>query len=261
MKNTLASQTFDKVKQAFADQRLFLVPIGSTEPHGNYTPMGDYRLVDKLAGAIAERTGAIVTPTLPFGHATYFQNATGGIALTVETFSAVFREIVTSLVRDGARNILILNGHGGNTGVIANQLRLIRADHGIVIPSVNVWAQFDNTLWKSIQPELGTGAKGHGTEPMGSLNRYLFPEDCPEQLDDDASHAKQPLGLPFKSLHQCRVGDLDVEMPLFVEDISDQAKVNPRDVRFSAKAGAVLFDDIRDKTIRFIESHFHLTST
>lgn len=257
----LASHTCDKIKDAFCDQKVFLVPAGSTEPHGNFTPMGDYRLVEKLAEAIAAKTGSIIVPTLPFGHATYFQNAKGGIALSAETFAAVFREIVSSLVRDGAKNILILNGHGGNSGLIANQLRLIRAKHDIVIPSINVWAQFDKDLWQQAQPDFGTRAKGHGTEPMGSLNRYLFAQECPEQTGSEAAHEIEPLGLPFKSLHQCQFETLTVEMPLYAEDISEQAKINPHDVRFSAEAGQAFFDDIRDKTIRFIEAYFHPTST
>jgi creatinine amidohydrolase len=258
---TLSRLTFDQAKQAFADERVFVVPVGSTEPHGNYTPMGDYRLTEKLAQALAERTGVIPVPVLPFGHATYFQNCTGGIALSAETFAAVFREIVTSLIKDGARNILVLNGHGGNTAVIANQLRGIRADHGVIVPSVNVWANFDDAIWDQIHPELGITAKGHGTEPMGSLSRHLFPEDCPVKGDDGREDMGTPLGLPFKSMHQGRFDDLNVELPLFVEDISSDAKTNRLNVPFSAEAGEVLFNHVLEKLSRFVTGYFPAPKT
>lgn len=256
-KHSLARLTFDQAKEAFAKGALFVVPVGSTEPHGNYTPMGDYRLADRMAEALAERVGGVAVPVLPFGHATYFQNCQGGIALSAETYAAVFSEIITSLIRDGAKNMLVLNGHGGNTGLIANQLRLIRAKHDIVVPSVNIWAAFDDAVWHDIHPDLGPSAKGHGTEPMGSLSEYLFPEDCKSNLDAGATELATPFGLEFKGMSQGRFENLNVELPIYVEDVSPDAKTNPRHVPFSAARGEVLFNHVLEKLTRFAHHHYH----
>lgn len=255
-KHSLASLTFDKAKEAFARQDLFIVPVGSTEPHGNFTPMGDYRLADRMAQALAAATGAIAVPVLPFGHATYFQNCQGGIALSIETYSAVFREIITSLIKDGARNILVLNGHGGNTGIVANQLRLIRAEHGIVVPSVNIWSAIDDAVWDQIHPDLGPRAKGHGTEPMGSLSAHLYPADCLDNGADPATETGKPLGLTFKSMHQGQFENLSVELPIYVEDISPNAKTNGLHVPFAPDKGEVLFNHVLEKLTRFVGAFF-----
>jgi creatinine amidohydrolase len=256
-KHTLASLTFDKAKEAFTRQDLFIVPVGSTEPHGNYTPMGDYRLAEKMAEALATATGAIAVPVLPFGHATYFQNCQGGIALSAETYAAVFSEIVTSLINDGARNILVLNGHGGNTGIIANQLRLIRARHDVIVPSVNIWTAFDDAVWDQVHPELGPKAKGHGTEPMGSLSAYLYPQDCVDNDNACPTDVSGPLGLRHKSMHQGQFENLNVELPIYVEDLSPDAKTNGRYVPFAAEKGEVLFQHVLDKLIRFVAAYYH----
>lgn len=255
-KHTLASLTFEEAKEAFARQDVFILPVGSTEPHGNFTPMGDFRLAEQMAEALAKAVGAITLPVLPFGHATYFQNCQGGIALSVETFAAVFSEIITSLIKDGAENILVLNGHGGNTGVIANQLRLIRVQHDVIVPSVNIWSAFDDAVWDEVHPELGTRAKGHGTEPMGSLSSYLFPEDCHDNSADSNSEVSAPLGFAYKSMHQGRFGDLNVELPLYVEDISDAAKTNGLHVPFSADKGEILFNHMLSKLARFVADYY-----
>ncbi len=254
----LAATTILNARAAVAADTPFLIPVGSTEPHGCYTPMGDYRLVDALAKRLAEETGCITVPTLPFGHATYFQNAPAGIALSAETFAAVFSEILDGLIRDGVRNILVLNGHGGNSGIIANQLRLARAKHGIIIPSVNVWGKFDEDVWNHAQPEFGIRAKGHGTEPMGSLSRYLFPDDCPQQQDVYREGKGEMNGIPLVSLHQGKFEDLDINLPVYAEDISEDAKINGENVPFSAEAGKIFFDDILLKLTRFVGAYFNL---
>ncbi|MBO9475440.1 creatininase family protein [Shimia sp. R10_1] len=256
----LAATTILSARAAVAADKPFLIAVGSTEPHGCYTPMGDYRLVDLLAKRLAAATGCIAVPTLPFGHATYFQNAPAGIALSAETFAAVFSEIVDGLILDGVRNILVLNGHGGNSGIIANQLRLVRAKHGIIIPSVNVWGKFDDEVWEKAQPEFGIRAKGHGTEPMGSLSRYLFPDDCPLQQDVHRDGKGEMNGIPLVSLHQGRFEDLDINLPVYAEDISEDAKINGANVPFRAEAGKIFFDDILHKLTSFVNAYFNLKS-
>jgi creatinine amidohydrolase len=59
-----------------------------------------------------------VAPPLPFGISPYFTAYPGTISLRVETFAAVVRELLTELVAQGFRRILVSNGHGGNTGVL-----------------------------------------------------------------------------------------------------------------------------------------------
>jgi creatinine amidohydrolase len=256
----LAGTTIQNARAAVDANTPFLIPVGSTEPHGRFTPMGDYRLVEALAKQLAQDTGCVAVPTLPFGHATYFQNATGGIALSAETFAAVFSEIIDSLIRDGVKNILVLNGHGGNSAIIANQLRLARTKHGIIIPSVNVWGKFDEPVWKKAQPAFGIRAKGHGTEPMGSLNRYLFPTNCPEQKDVFRDGKGEINGIPLVSMHQGQFEDLDVNLPVYAEDISEDAKINGENVPFNAEAGKIFFDDILQKLTRFVDAYFNLKS-
>lgn len=254
---TLAGATVSEIRRAIAAGKPFLIPVGSTEPHGRFTPMGDYRLVDALAQRLAATCDCVAVPTLPFGHATYFQHAPGGIALTAETFAAVFSEIVEGLIRDGVRNIVVLNGHGGNSAIIGNQLRLVRQKHEVIVPSVNVWAKFEDAVWERAHPELGILAKGHGTEPMGSLSRYLFPDDCPVQDDSHRAGKGELAGLPIISMHQGQFEDLEVNLPIYAEDIDVDAKINGECVPFSAAAGKIFFDDILSKLTRFLDVQFN----
>ena len=71
-----------------------------------------------IAKAAIEQEPVLVAPPLPFGISPYFTAYPGTLSLRVETFAAVVRELLTGLVAQGFRRILVSNGHGGNTGVL-----------------------------------------------------------------------------------------------------------------------------------------------
>lgn len=64
-------------------------------------------------------------------------------------------------VKRFAQNTRVLNGHGENTGSIANQLRTVRIGRGIVVLSVSIRANFKGARWDAVHLELGVRVKGH----------------------------------------------------------------------------------------------------
>ena len=58
-----------------------------------------------LAARVAERTGFIVAPTLPFGFAYSFRLVPGGIELAPDTFKAVLRDMVVAFLDHGLERI------------------------------------------------------------------------------------------------------------------------------------------------------------
>ena len=257
MKTALCAMTAFEAAEALDQGRLIIVPLGSQEPHGPQTPMGDYRLVETLAEELAKRVSGVVAPVIPFGHATYFDNARGGISLSVECLSLLLYEVLDNLVAAGARNLLLLNGHVGNASIVANQTRLLRKRTGVIVPSVNVWANFGQPVWDRAQPELGLTAKGHGAEPIGSISSFLHPEDClppPDFIDGDTK--LNVFNLSVTGLHRASHSGLDVELPIFAEDLSPSAKINPSQVPFSAAAGQIFFEDALVRITTFA-SHYY----
>lgn len=102
------------------DKTVLILPLGSVEQHGNHMPLGtDTMLAQSISLAAAEWTGNVaVLPPPWYGFSAHHMRFAGSITLRPETLIAVAEDIVGSLVKHGFRHILIVNGHGGNGGVI-----------------------------------------------------------------------------------------------------------------------------------------------
>jgi creatinine amidohydrolase len=96
------------------DDRIVL-PVGSTEQHAYLSLETDNILAENAAVEAAEPLGVPVLPVLPYG-VTGFTAYPGSPTLTDSTLIAVVSEVVESLLGQGFKRILVVNGHGGNTG-------------------------------------------------------------------------------------------------------------------------------------------------
>lgn len=102
-----------------APRATVVVPLGSIEQHGPHLPVCvDTAIVSTLAERAAtlasEHIPVVLAPTLPFGFADHHLAFGGTISIGLSTYLEVLTSIGRSLVLDGFRRILFLNGHGGN---------------------------------------------------------------------------------------------------------------------------------------------------
>ena len=118
----LSELTWEEAK-AF-NAKLILLPIGSIEQHGYHLPLNnDTFVAEKLAGCVASSMNArgcptLVAPSIPVGLSGHHMAFYGSLTLSTETFQAVVREVCISLGQHGLRNIIIVNGHGGNSAAL-----------------------------------------------------------------------------------------------------------------------------------------------
>ncbi len=109
------------------DDRLILI-TGACEQHGYLSLLSDIKIPLALADAASQQTGVLVAPPLNFGCSPYFLAYPGTLSLRLSTLMDAMEDIVRSAHGQGFQRILVLNGHGGNTGVkirlgeLANQL-------------------------------------------------------------------------------------------------------------------------------------------
>src|SRR5438045_2517095 len=94
------------------DDRVVL-PVGSTEQHAYLSLETDNILAERAAIEAAEPLGVPVLPVVPYG-VNGFTAYPGSPSLTDATLIAVISEVVDSLLGQGFKRILIVNGHGGN---------------------------------------------------------------------------------------------------------------------------------------------------
>ena len=119
----VGSLTFEEIAR-LSERSVLLLPIGSMEQHGPHLPLDtDAVLAQALAGAITVRFGEAFDiwqlPSLPLGLSGEHAWASGTLSLSVTGMTALLRELASEIVRSlPARNLMIVNGHGGNRGLL-----------------------------------------------------------------------------------------------------------------------------------------------
>jgi len=94
-----------------------IIPVAAIEQHLEHLAMEhDWRSVMHVATAVAERLRphVVVAEGLMAGISEHHMKHPGTLSLMPATFLAVVHDLVDSMVRAGFKNIVVLNGHGGN---------------------------------------------------------------------------------------------------------------------------------------------------
>ncbi len=92
----------------------------------------------------------LLCPTLPFGSSHHHLHFGGTISITSSTYIQVVIELVESLIQNGFRRIVLLNGHGGNIIPVKQALTMLsyKLDnlHNINIVLATYWELAGNSF-------------------------------------------------------------------------------------------------------------------
>jgi len=167
-----------EVKARQSADAIVIVPIGSFEQHGPHLPVQVDAL---LAGEIARRAGVkvaetqpvIVTPTVWCGLAEHHMSFGGTITLDFNTFQALLRCICQSLIRQGFRKILLLNGHGGNITALSVISDTLTRELEIPIATTTYWVPAKQAFGELLEHQ---DTIGHACEAETSMLLALRPD-------------------------------------------------------------------------------------
>jgi creatinine amidohydrolase len=156
-----------------------VVPTGSIEQHGPHLPVDtDSFLCTRVAAAAAARaSGAgpvLVTPTTCFGSSEHHMAFPGTMTLRPETFRQVVADLCASLARHGLRRQLVVNGHGGNTALLAATVQELGFELHVHVLAADYWT-FARPVIGDVR-ESDTGGMAHACEFETSLMLHLRPE-------------------------------------------------------------------------------------
>src|SRR5262249_35095168 len=98
-----------------APEAVVVLPVGATEQHGPPLRVGtDTLAVEAVArgavAALAERLPVVMAPVLPYGSSHHHLPFGGTMSLATETYYAVIRDLVESLITSQFRRVMIVNG-------------------------------------------------------------------------------------------------------------------------------------------------------
>jgi len=116
---------------------ILCLPIGAIEQHGAHLPLNtDVIVAEELTRRIIARWGDELDlwrlPTVSIGLSREHDWAPGTLSLTIQNFVALLRDLARDIVRAlPARNLVIVNGHGGNRGVLDILIRELSGDFAL----------------------------------------------------------------------------------------------------------------------------------
>jgi creatinine amidohydrolase len=118
-----------------------LVPIGTLEAHGITSLGTDNEIPTRLAETLAERLNAFVAPTIPYGVTSGLGALAGGTHVKAAPFTEYVAAVLTTLTHQGFRNVLVMNGHGGNNEALRDALRRVHEETGAYVASFQWWTE------------------------------------------------------------------------------------------------------------------------
>jgi len=95
------------------DDRLVLV-TGSTEEHGYNSVGTDTVTAWEIAKLACDKAGVLLAPPIHYSFVGWAITYPGTVSIKPETYMALVRDVLRSLLNQGFKRILVLNGHGQN---------------------------------------------------------------------------------------------------------------------------------------------------
>jgi len=215
-----------------------IVPLAATEQHGPQLPVYtdtmicDY-VVRKSIERVSDTMSVIMTPVLSIGCSEHHLTYGGTISFSAATYMSMLQDVAGSLVKDGFKKIIFINGHGGNAQIMTQVAQDTAVHHEVWTAAASYWNIAMPELNRLQAQEIGL-VPGHA----GSFETSLIMALHPELVKHDAIVSGHPVN-PWASWSHSYVGKHGVVTGHNgFSDSPDQA---------SAEKGQLYLDAIVDK--------------
>lgn len=173
-----------EIAQAKEDAKgVAVIPIGAVEVHGPHLPVGTDSIETYEIGLrAAQAAGVVITPLVWVGNSRSFMDFPGTISVDPDTLMRYVRGIARSLIRHGFDKLVLLDGHGGNYGLLDLLVEEIHLESDALICHVRAWE-----LATVPKPEGVPAYDGHGGSSETAVMRFLTPDDVDEEAFVDSA--------------------------------------------------------------------------
>ncbi len=208
-----------------------LIPVAAIEQHLEHLAMEhDWRSASLVAERVAAKLAprVLVASGLMAGVSEHHMRHPGTLSLRPGTFLAVVGDLLDSMVRAGFRNILVLNGHGGNIAPcrgVWDQFQRLAGVNVLFLSYWDVLSEQDARELLRSGHALPTDLPGHAQEFETATALAAFPENVrtdiwTDQPDQKPSLATASSGEEFLRRIVDRVAQ-------YVQDMIDGKRVEP----------------------------------
>ena len=168
----LDSRSFER---RVAGNSLVILPVGALEAHGPHLPLAaDQIQAEATAVALAERTHALVAPTIAYGSCPTARAFPGTVSLSIAELEEHAHGVIAEFARMGVRRLLVISGHAerGHIAALREAAERARREH----PSLRVLVLSDYDFVYELRGELAPPGDGHGGLLETSRVLHLAPE-------------------------------------------------------------------------------------
>lgn len=174
-----ASTDYKSIGAGAAD-KVVILPLGAIEQHGPHLAVStDTDIVTMVAMGAEEQLsdGMVLCPTLVFGSSHHHLSFGGTLSLSPALYTQVVVDLVSSLLQNGFRRIVLLNGHGGNITPVKQALAVLNAGNVLSREANIVLATYWELAGPAFagEPPMESPALSHACEYETSLMLHLFP--------------------------------------------------------------------------------------
>ncbi len=206
-----------------------IIPVAAIEQHLEHLAMEqDWRSVCHVAVAVAERLRpqVLVTAGLMAGVSEHHMRHPGTLSLRPGTFLAVLSDLIESVIRAGFKNVLVLNGHGGNTAPINGSWKQFLLLNQVNLHFLSYWDVLTEADAKELLKgghQLPNDLPGHAQEFETAFALAAFPENVrtkmwTDQEDQKPSFATAKQGEEF-------IRRIVERVAIFVQEMIDGKRV------------------------------------
>ncbi|MHA1769008.1 MAG: creatininase family protein [Candidatus Thorarchaeota archaeon] len=165
--------TYGTFSTAAGNTEVVVMVTGSLEAHGLHLPLGtDSILPTYLAERVAQKTKALVLPTIPFGDSWAFNDFHGTVSIHGSALVDFYVSVMKGVFQHGFRYIVALNGHGGNVSALQQAAKVAtkKGERAVII--VNWWRDLAKQARKLVQET----PMGHAAEDETSEVLFVRPD-------------------------------------------------------------------------------------
>ena len=117
-----------------------ILPIGTVESHGACAIGTDNYIPENFAELIWDKCNALLAPAINHGTTgASVARFPGSITIRPEIMEEYLYDVMKDLIRSGFKNILIINGHGGNTDPLKKAMTRLHLETSAHLLTVDWW--------------------------------------------------------------------------------------------------------------------------
>ncbi len=133
----ITTYEFGKLNRAF-------LPVGTLEAHGP-APLGTDNIIPlKICEELSKHIEGYILPVVSYGINRSLKFHPGSIGVSESTFKSFIYDIASSLKFQGIEQLIVVNGHGGNTQALKQVLYRIHDELGMKVILAEWWNAIDS---------------------------------------------------------------------------------------------------------------------